>query len=207
MTGEKLRMRNRGWLCVAAALLLALPALAQDAKSVVLRPPKGVKVAIVVFEDLQCPDCGRAAPLLSEASRTYKIPQVRYDFPLPMHNWSREGAIYAKYFDTKSKTLGDDFRDYIFRNQPAVTKDNLRSWAEKFAGQHKLALPFAVDPTGELEKKVAHDIDVGKSVGVDHTPTIYVVSDARAGTPFIEVVDRSQLFQMIDEMKRQAGVK
>lgn len=200
-------MRNRLWYVAVAALLLALPALAQDLKSTVLRPPKGVKVAIVVFEDLQCPDCGRAAPLLLQASKTYKIPQVRYDFPLPMHNWAHDGAIYAKFFDTKSKALGDDFRDYIFHNQPAITKDNLRGWAEKFASEHKLALPFAVDPTGELEKKLQRDIDTGKTVGVQHTPTIYVVSDVRAGTPFVEVVDRSQLYQMIDEMKRQAGVK
>ena len=199
-------MRKRWWYGIAA-LLLALPALAQDPKSVVLRPPKGVKVAIVVFEDLQCPDCGRAAPLLLEASRTYKIPQVRYDFPLQMHPWARAAAIYAKFFDTKSKQVGDDFRDYIFANQPGITKDNLRQWTQKFADAHKVALPYAVDPTGELEKKVQHDIDTGMSLGVHQTPTIYVVSDARSGTPFVEVVDRSQLFQMIDEMKRQAGVK
>lgn len=194
------------WWCVVL-LLLALPALAQDPRSVVLRPPKGVKVAIVVFEDLQCPDCGRAAPLLLQASKTYKIPQVRYDFPLAMHPWARTAAVYAKFFDTKSKPLGDDFRDYIFHNQPGITKDNLRSWVEKFAEAHKVALPYAVDPTGELEKKVQHDIDLGMSLGVHQTPTIYVVSDARSGTPFVEVVDRSQLFQMIDEMKRQAGMK
>ncbi|MGH9548901.1 MAG: DsbA family protein [Terriglobales bacterium] len=41
----------------------------------------------MVFEDLQCPDCRRAAPLVEEAARTYKIPVVRHDFPLPMHNW------------------------------------------------------------------------------------------------------------------------
>ena len=198
-------MRNRSWWrFLAVLLLLALPAVAQDPRSAVLRPPKGVKVAIVVFEDLQCPDCARAAPLLLEASKTYKIPKLRYDFPLPKHLWAREAAIYAKFFDDKPNGLGGDFRDYVFSNQPAITKDNLRSYAEKFAAEHKLALPFAVDPTGELEKKVQRDVDLGRSVGVQRTPTIYVVSDVRAGTPFVEVVDRSQLFQMIEAMKRQA---
>ncbi len=148
-------MRNRSWWrFLAVLLLLAQPAVAQDPRSAVLRPPKGAEVAIVVFEDLQCPDCSRAAPLLLEASKTYKIPKLRYDFPLPRHLWAREAAIYAKFFDDKPEALGDDFRDYIFSNQPAITKDNLRSYAEKFAAEHKLALPFAVDPTGELEKKV-----------------------------------------------------
>lgn len=82
-----------------------------------LRPPKGARVAIVVFEDLQCPDCRRAAPLVEEASKTYKIPVVRHDFPLPFHTWSYDAAILARYFDTHSKALGNEFRDYIFSNQ------------------------------------------------------------------------------------------
>ena len=73
-------------LSLVCVFVLCLPLLAQDVPEV-LRPPKGAQVAIVVFEDLQCPQCGRVAPLLSQASRTYKIPLVQHDFPLPMHNW------------------------------------------------------------------------------------------------------------------------
>jgi protein-disulfide isomerase len=192
------------WRYLAVVPLLALPALAQEPLSAVLRPPKGAKVAIVVFEDLQCPDCSRAAPLLREAAKSYKIPQVRYDFPLPKHGWAREAAIYAKFFDSKSEALGGDFRDYIFGNQAAIGKDNLRTHAEKFAAEHELALPSSVDPKGELDGKVQRDIDAGTSVGVRRTPTIYVVSAARVGTPFVEVVDRGQLFLVIESVKRQA---
>src|SRR4030081_2064444 len=81
------------------------PASAQSSVNPALRPPKGATVAIVVFEDLQCPDCRRAAPLVEEASRTYKIPVVRHDFPLPFHTWSYDAAIFARYFDTRSKAL------------------------------------------------------------------------------------------------------
>ena len=63
-------------------------AAADQAVNEVLRPPKGAPVALVVFEDLQCPQCRRVAPILEQASKTYKIPLVRHDFPLPMHNWS-----------------------------------------------------------------------------------------------------------------------
>ena len=41
-------------------LLVSLTAFAEDVPEV-LRPPKGAQVALVVFEDLQCPDCRRAA--------------------------------------------------------------------------------------------------------------------------------------------------
>jgi protein-disulfide isomerase len=186
-------------------LLLGTLAGAQMTKVRALRPPPGAQVAIVVFEDLQCPDCARAAPLLAEAARTYKIPLVRHDFPLPMHNWSFDAAIFARFFDTKSQKLGDEFRDYIFANQPQITRQTLRRFAEEFAANHKVDVPFVVDPRGELEKKVKADYALGQAIGLQHTPTIYVVSNKESGTPFVEVVDRSQLFQLIDKMKREAG--
>ena len=101
-------------LLVSVILLLALRVFAQDEVNPVLRPPKGAQVAIVVFEDLECPDCRRAAPLVQEASKTYKIPVVRHDVPLPFHKWSFDAAVIARYFDTRSKQLGNQYRDYIF---------------------------------------------------------------------------------------------
>ena len=79
---------------VLALALFAMCAAAQDINSV-LRPPKGAQLAIVVFEDLQCPMCRQDTPLLEQASKTYKIPLVIHDFPLPMHNWSYEAAVTA----------------------------------------------------------------------------------------------------------------
>jgi len=168
-----------------------------------LRPPKGASVAIVIFEDLECPDCARAAPLVEEASRTYKIPVVRHDFPLQMHPWAYDAAVLARYFDTKSKALGNEFRDTVFKHQLEITKDTLRSFAEKFAAAHKIDLPFVVDPDGKLAAKIEADRTAGTELGLQHTPTLYVVSNKRTGTPFVEVVDRTQLFQLIDSMKKE----
>src|SRR5215212_7296411 len=100
-------------LAVSIILLFAVTVSAAVNDTSALRPPKGAKVAIVVFEDLQCPDCSRAEPLLEEASKTYKIPIVRHDFPLPMHNWSFEAHVMARYFDTKSTQIGEEFRQFL----------------------------------------------------------------------------------------------
>jgi protein-disulfide isomerase len=198
--------RNLLWqLALATALVLAGGVLAWGGDTSVLRPPKGSKVAILVFEDLQCPDCARAAPLLHEAAKKYNIPLVQYDFPLPMHNWSFDAAVNARYFDTKSKKLGDEYRLFIFANQPQITPQNLRGMTERFAADNKVTFPFVVDPSGELTAKVKADFALGQRVGLDHTPTIYVVSDTTRGKPFVEVVDRSQLYQLIDQMIQEAG--
>lgn len=165
-----------------------------------LRPPAGARVAIVEFEDLECPDCANANPLLKEAAAKYNIPWVRHDFPLPFHVWSSQGAINARWFDTKSKKLGDDYRDLVFANQPSIVDLNgLRQFTEKFAQSHGVALPFAMDPQGKLQAEVKADYALGQRIGIEHTPTIWVVTNSSKGAPFVEVVDRTKLFQLIDQ--------
>jgi protein-disulfide isomerase len=192
---------------VILSLVLAvgglLRASAQDTVDSVLRPPKGSQVAIIVFEDLQCPMCRRTAPLVEQASKTYKIPVVRHDFPLPMHNWSYQAAVMARYFDTHSKALGNEFRDYIFENQLEVDPQNLRSFAEKFAAAHKVDLPFVLDPGGKLAALVNADRDLGKAIKLDHTPTVYIVSNRNPSRPYVEVKDNSQLYLTIDTMMKE----
>ncbi len=191
-----------------ASVLIVVPALAgllfaADASS--LKPPPGAKVAIVVFEDLQCPDCARAYPVVWEAARAHKVPVVLHDFPLPKHNWSFDAAVWARYFDTKSQKLGDDFRGFIYSNQVQINPGNLQRFVEKFANDNKVPVPFAPDPEGKLKAKVQADYALGQKIGLEHTPTIFVVGNGGASTPFVEVVDRDQLSQIIEDMQKKAG--
>ena len=174
-----------------------------DAVNPALRPPKGAQVAIVVFEDLQCPQCRRVAPILEQASKTYKIPLVRHDFPLPMHNWSYDAAVMARYFDSTSKELGNEFRDYIFANQLEINPQNLRGYAERFASEHKVDFPFVVDPQGKFAAEVNTDRDVGRAIKLEHTPTVYVVSSRHPDKPYVEMKDASQLYALIDTMMKE----
>ena len=165
-----------------------------------LRPPAGARVAIIEFADMECPDCAQANPLLKEASEKFHIPCVRHDFPLPFHAWSFDAAVNARWFDIKSKKIGDDYRDYIFANQISInTRGDLTQYTETFAKSRGLALPFATDPQGKLAAEVKADYALGQRIGIEHTPTIWVVTANSKGAPFVEVVDRSRLFQLIDQ--------
>jgi protein-disulfide isomerase len=192
-------------ILLLAALLLAacLCAAANDAVNPALRPPKGAQVAIVVFEDLQCPQCRRVAPILEQAAKTYKIPLVRHDFPLPMHNWSYDAAVMARYFDSISKDLGNEFRDYIFANQLEINPQNLRGYAERFSSEHKVDFPFVVDPQGKFAAEVNADRDVGRAIKLDHTPTVYIVSNRHPDKPYVEMKDSNQLYALIDAMMKE----
>src|SRR5882672_4920400 len=93
--------------------------------------------------------------------------------------------------------------DYVFEHQREILPDNLRGFAEKFAADHKVDLPFVVDPAGKLNALIIADRDLGKSINIEHTPTIYVVSDKKTARPYVEVTDLSQLYATIDVMKKQ----
>ncbi|HEX4036820.1 MAG TPA: thioredoxin domain-containing protein [Acidobacteriaceae bacterium] len=199
---------------LSLSLALAAPAFAQFSNpesqttpvhnAAPLRPPAGARVALVEFADMECPDCARANPVVKEAVEKYHIPWVRHDFPLPFHTWSFDAAVNARWFDSKSdaksKKLGDDYRDDVFAAQPAIqSQEDLRKFTLKFAVEHKVSFPFVVDPQGRFAQLVRADYALGQSVGIQHTPTIWVVTNRTSGAPFVEVIDRSRLFTMIDE--------
>ncbi len=207
MNTRTLFMTNKTLLRIAFLLVLALVAtIALRAQTPgqlnILKPPPGAKVALVEFADLECPDCARAAPLIEEASKAYNIPALVYDFPLPQHPWSFEAAVIAHYLRTKStpkNNLETKYRLYIYENQPAITAQNLRSYVDKFAQANGISIPFVVDPQGKFAAAVRADKDKGIAVNIQHTPTLYVVTAKTSGTPFVEVVDRTNLFNLIDQ--------
>src|SRR5215470_9536550 len=192
----------RSLLVLFVFMAFSVAGFSADASS--LKPPPGAKVAIIMFEDLECPDCARAYPVVWDAANAHHIPVVLHDFPLSKHPWSFEAAIYARYFDTKSQKLGDDFRGYIYKNQPQISPENLHQYIQKFADENKVPLPFVVDPEGKLKEKVQTDYALGQRIGLEHTPTIFVVGSGGPSTPFVEVVDRAQLTQIIEDMQRKA---
>jgi protein-disulfide isomerase len=187
-------------LVVFAAFAQAQSPTTQVHDPAALIPPAGARVAIIEFEDMECPDCANANPLLREAAAKYNIPWVRHDFPLSFHPWSFQAAVNARWFDTKAKKIGDEYRDAVFASQSSITSlDVLRQFTEKFAANHKLSLPFAMDPQGTLTAAVKADYALGQRIGIEHTPTIWVTTRQSKGAPFVEVVDRTRLFQLIDQ--------
>lgn len=199
---KTLAARSMAMLALIVSLAVAGFAAGPPDANSALRPPKGAKLAIVVFEDMQCPMCAQVSPLLDKAGQQYNIPVVRHDFPLPSHSWSYNAAVLARYFDTQSQKLGDEFRAQVFAHQMEITPGGLRGFAERFATDHKVDLPFVIDPQGKLKAEVNADRDLGTRLGISHTPTVYVVTNKTTGQSYVEVTDTSQLFQTIDRMRQ-----
>ena len=192
---------------LACLLATSLSVAAVDAS--VLKPPAGARVAIVMFEDLQCPECAHALILLVwEAANAHKVPVVLRDFPLPRHNWAFDAAVWARYFDQTSPSLGNEFRKFIYANQTQINRENLQQWVQKFGAENKAAVTLPNDPGDKLADKVKADFALGQRIGVEHSLTLWVVSNSGVSQPIVEEVkDSEQLNQLIDEALKKDILK
>jgi protein-disulfide isomerase len=207
-----LSISSRRLLLALASLFTAATLAAQNGTQVLdasaLKPPVGARVAIVEFYDLECPACAHANPTIVSAAQKYKIPVIRHDFVIPGHQWSPTAALNARWFDTKSKALGDEYRDQVFANQNRTiyNVDTLRQFTDNFAKVHGISMPFAIDPQGHLNAAIQTDVQIGTRTGIHGTPSIFIVIANSKGAPYIEVktVDKD-LYTSIDQAFALAG--
>ncbi len=174
----------------------------------ILRPQPGQKVAIVVFEDMECPACAASHPVELQASAQYHVPIDRYDFPLQMHVWSRDAAIFARYLQDKvSPALAGEYRTDLFRQQISIgSKDDLQNFNRRWMQQHGQNMPFSISP--EEAAKVQADYRLGERLNVTRTPTIVVVTPTK-----YQVIsgndngpsDPNKLFSVLDAATKTPG--
>lgn len=168
-----------------------------------LKPPAGDKIALIEWEDLECPACAHAFPFVHQALNHYHIPYVRYDFLIPNHVWSHQAAIYARYMQDKiSPDFAEDYRRQVFANQYRIaSQDDLLNFTKQYMTAHGKQMPFVVDPSGQFEKEVQADTNLGKKMGLQFTPTIVVATQHK----WIEVKDVSDLYSAIDQALASIG--
>jgi len=135
--------------------------------------PEKAALTIVEFSDLQCPYCSQFAPTLDSLSHAYPndVKIVYKNFPLSFHPQSRPAAAAAiaagkqgKFFEFRYK-LAPNFRNLKDSTYLAVAKE-IGLDLDRF--KKDMAL------TPEVGKIIDQDVDLGRKVGVEGTPTIFV---------------------------------
>ena len=195
---------------------LPLPMLAQRAAPAgsgeafkdtsMLKPPAGAKIAIIEWQDLTCPNCAHAFPIVHAAAAHYKIPLIEHDFLLGGEHavfGDKEAAIWARYLQDKvSPQISDQYRGAVFAAQSGITsKDDMEAFTRRFFQTHGLKMPFVPDPTGELTKEVLADKALGDKLGIQFTACIIVCTQRE----WVHVTDVSQLYQTIDELEAKVS--
>ena len=204
-------MRLARCCTIASFVFMTLPGMTQssvpanqvsplkDTRS--LKPPAGAKVALIEYEDLECPYCARAFPIVHAAAKRYQLPLQECDFQLAYHPWSHNAAICAHYLKAKvSPVLAEEYRREVFASQARIASpDDLQNFTASFMAQHGQKLPFVMDPTGQFHREIAETTARGKALAIPETPSLFVVT----ADHWIQVRDVTLLDQAIQEAEAE----
>ena len=137
------------------------------------------KLLLVEFSDLQCPHCKAAQPVIAKLLEDF--PKARFvfqHFPLPMHPWAFKAASYAQCIGERDNTAFFKYVDLVFDNQGTISPEGenadatLKDLAKQVGANPDQIATCAAD-AGTAEN-VKQSIALGRELGVQGTPTLYV---------------------------------
>jgi protein-disulfide isomerase len=155
-------------------------------------------VRVIIYEDLQCPDCADFRVMLDEKLLPRYASKVGFehrDFPLAKHAWARKAAIAARFFEEAKPGLGLAYRRYSLGHIAETTADNFNDRLSQFAKDHGVdpAKALASLNDARLAALVEDDYQEGVARGIAHTPTVLV-----NGRPFVETIVLEDVAKAID---------
>lgn len=176
-------------------LALALTSAAAADRLVEGNPSSQVRV--IIYEDLQCPDCAAFRRMLDEKLLPAFASQVAFehrDFPLPKHAWARQAAIAARFFERVRPELAVAFRRHILASIRQTTPENFKDRLAAFARDNGVEPDKALAALQDqrLAALVDADVEEGVARGVARTPTVFV-----NGRPFVERFTSEEICQAI----------
>ena len=170
-----------------------------------LKPPAGAKVAIIEYEDLECPYCAKAFPIIHAAAKHYNLALDECDFQISYHHWSHDAALCAHYLKAKvSPVLAEEYRREVFASQARIgSRDDLQNFTRAFFDRNGQHMPFVVDPARQFDKEIAASTEQARKIGINETPSIFVVT----ADHWIQVKDVDQLDQAIEQAEAEVKQK
>lgn len=165
-------------------IILALTSLALctgiwAARTEIVEGNPAGEVKVVIYSDLQCPDCLRLRSLLDEKilpKYGKRVAFVYRDFPLGKHDWARQAAIAARWVTEQNPQLGMVFRREIMSEQLHITAATLKPWLVEFAVRNKLDPKGITDSLTDkrLDALVDQDYQGALARGVTDAPTMII---------------------------------
>jgi protein-disulfide isomerase len=139
--------------------------------------PAKAAVTIVEFSDMQCPHCAKAAPAIEQLlAQEPEVHFVFQNFPLPLHNWAEKAADYLDCVGRAGNGAVWNFIQKTFEEQANITEANadekLKAIAAASGAKGDEVAACAAKP--DTKARVEASIALGKSVGVNSTPTLFI---------------------------------
>lgn len=144
-------------------------------------PSKGnpqAQVTVVEYSDFQCGYCARAANQVADFLKDYKG-KVRFfykQFPLSFHKWAEEASIASLCVYDQSNEKFWKFHDAIFEKQGEIKVADAKKTLEGLARELGVDMKKYNEcvKSEQAKRRVASDMEEGRSIGVSGTPTFVV---------------------------------
>jgi protein-disulfide isomerase len=147
--------------------------------------PADGAMQIVEFADLECPACKTALPVVQRLQQDF--PSVRFifqSFPLvQLHPWALTAAKYLDCLSRESNEAGWNFIEAVYSHQGEITAENLKQKLDTYVGlanQDPAKIGTCAN-SAETAARIEKSIQLGNSVNVTSTPTLFVNGRAVGG--------------------------
>ena len=185
-----------------------------DVKGRPVRGNPAAKVAIVNYDDFQCPFCAKMhATLFPALLKEYgnKVKFIYKDYPLvDIHPWAMHASVDANCLASQNGDAYWDFADYVHANAKSIAG---HSPQEAFVNLDKLTMDQGdkhhVDAAKldacvkkSDESAVRASMAEGDKLGVDATPTLFINGERISG-----IVPDDVMHSIIDHALADAGEK
>jgi protein-disulfide isomerase len=164
--------------------------------------PAKAPVTIVEFSDMQCPHCQKAAPVIEQVlAQEPDAHFVFQNFPLPAHNWAEKAAGYVDCVGRASNDAVWKFIQKAFEDQANITEANVDEKLKAVAtaaGVNGDEMAACADKSA-TKARVDASVQLGKSVGVTGTPTLYINGRSVPGGAPAEVIKKIVDFEASQE--------
>jgi protein-disulfide isomerase len=160
--------------------------------------PAKAAVTIVEFSDMQCPHCAKAAPAIEQLlAQEPEVHFVFQNFPLPLHNWAEKAADYVDCVGRAGNDAVWAFIQKTFEEQGNITEANadekLKAIATASGANAGEVAACAAKP--ETKARVDASIALGKVVGVNSTPTVFINGRSLPGAAPVDFLKKIVHFQ------------
>lgn len=144
----------------------------------IARGPSNASLTVVEFSDLECPHCKAAQPIVDRLMGDFPNARLVFQqFPLEnTHPWAFKAATWAECIGEQNNAAFWKFINGVYDDQLNIDPQN----ADSKLKEHAIAAGSDAAKAGgcasspETAKKIRQSLELGKSVGVNGTPTVFL---------------------------------
>lgn len=135
------------------------------------------RVTIVEFSDLQCPHCKAGQPVIDKLlADTPGAELVFQPFPLTGHDWASKAALMGECVAQQNPQAFWKYVQGVFDAQDQITAATAPQKLQEIAQSAGVngAQATTCAATQPIARKIQDSIDLGMSLGVSGTPTVFI---------------------------------